>query len=133
MDVKHLIDNLERSIIQWCPRDMLRRTNWLYRIDALRPRDVREMDTLKELVDLYQTYAEEFIVWDCALKTICVLRPNLAVSIRLKRVIETIAQFHKYLLCEGYCFYMDYLKIAYYSASNRITRSLQGDRFPPAQ
>ena len=91
------------------------------------------MDTLKELVDLYQTYAEEFIVWGHGLKIICVRRPNLAVSIRLERVIETIVQFSKYLLCEGYCFYLDYLQIAYYPASNRITRSLQGDRFPPVQ
>ena len=67
------------------------------------------MDTLIELVDLYQTHAEEFIVWGHALKLICARRPDLAVSIRLERVIDTIIQFSKYLFCEGYCFYLDYL------------------------
>ena len=51
----------------------------------------------------------------------------------MERIIDTIIQFSKYLYCEGYCFYLDYLQIAYYPASNRITRSLQGDRFPQLQ
>ena len=62
MDVNNLIDNVEESVREWRPRDVLRRTNWLYRVDALRPRDIREMKTLKELVELYQTYAEQFVL-----------------------------------------------------------------------
>ena len=30
-------------------------------------------------------------------------------------------------------FYLDYLQIVYYPESNRITRSLQDNRFPPVQ
>ena len=133
MDVNNLIDDVEQSISQWRPRDVLRRTNWLYRVDALRPRDVREMDTLIQLVDLYQTHAEEFVIWGHALQIIRDRRPDIAVSRQLNRVIETVIEFSKYLYCEGYCFYLDYIQIAYYPASNRITRSLQGDRFPPSQ
>ena len=77
MDVNNFIDNVEQSISQWRPRDVLRRTNWLYRVDVLRSRDAREMDTLKKFVDLYQRYVEKFIVWGHMLEIISTRRPNL--------------------------------------------------------
>ena len=89
MDVNNLIDNVEQSVREWRPRDVLRRTNWLYRVDALRPRDIREMNTLKELVELYQTYAEQFVLWAQAL-TIFASRTY---STCLQKTIETIVQF----------------------------------------
>ena len=67
MNVNHLINNVEQFISQWRPSDVFRRTNWLYRVNALHPRDVREIDALIELVDLHQAHAEKFIVWgSCA-------------------------------------------------------------------
>ena len=133
MDVNNLIDNVEQSVREWRPRDVLRRTNWLYRVDALRPRDIREMNTLKELVELYQTYAEQFVLWAQTLTIFASRTCNSTDSTRLQKTIETIVQFSRYLLCEGYCFYLDYLQIAFYPCTNRITRSLEGDRFPPLQ
>ena len=40
------IDQHERAVRWWYPRDILRRTNWLYRVDGLRPLDRREAGML---------------------------------------------------------------------------------------
>ena len=48
------IDNVEQGLHSWYPRDILRRTNWLYRVDALRPHDMREMSVLWELTELFR-------------------------------------------------------------------------------
>ena len=51
----------------WYPRDILRRTNWLYRIDALRPHDRREMQVLWDLTWLFQEYATQFLLkWNAS-------------------------------------------------------------------
>ena len=40
-DSEHLNHNSVQSM--WVPRNILRRTNWLYHVDALRIHDMREM------------------------------------------------------------------------------------------
>ena len=130
MSDDNLIDDIETAISRWRPRDVLRRTNWLYRIDALRPRDVREMQLLLDLVNLYQDYAEMFMAWGHALKFISERSSHIQSHARIREIISTIVEISKYLLSEVYCFYLDYLQIAYYPSSNRITRSLDGERFP---
>ena len=124
MTEDHLIDDIEAAISRWRPRDVLRRTNWLYRIDALRPRDVREMQLFLELVHLYQDYAEMFIGWGHALNFVSEQSSPYQSRARINEIISTIVEMSMYLLSEGYCFYLDYLQIAYYPSSNRITRSL---------
>ena len=37
------IDNFTTELSEWFPRNILRRTNWLYGIDALRNHDIREV------------------------------------------------------------------------------------------
>ena len=63
MDIDSLLRDYEDTVDQWCLRDIFRRTNWLYIVDALRPRDIRKMMILLELVDLCQSHAQTFIVW----------------------------------------------------------------------
>lgn len=48
-------DTLERAR-EWFSHNIIRRTNWLYRVDALRPHDIREMDVLSKLVYLFRGY-----------------------------------------------------------------------------
>ena len=40
------VDEIEVNVCQWYPHDLLRRTNWLHRVDALRIHDIREMRLL---------------------------------------------------------------------------------------
>ena len=46
MDADNVVSDFDDAIDQWYPRAVLRRTNWLDRVDALRPGDIREMGVL---------------------------------------------------------------------------------------
>ena len=48
---------------EWYPRDILSRTNWQYRTDALRVSDIRDMNVILELVDAFKEYAFHFLIW----------------------------------------------------------------------
>ena len=43
-------------------------SNWLYLVDALRPRDIREMGILLSLVQLCQIHAQQFVIWGYSLQ-----------------------------------------------------------------
>ena len=42
-------------------RNVLSKTNWLYRVDELRVHDIREMDVLLQLSNLYLDYQSRLI------------------------------------------------------------------------
>ena len=45
-DTDTSVDDIKRHINNWYPDNVPQRANWLYRVDALRPHDVCEMDIL---------------------------------------------------------------------------------------
>ena len=53
----------EQHFRLWLPRDILSRTNWLYRVDALCPHNRRELAYIWELVVIYRAYATQFLLW----------------------------------------------------------------------
>ena len=70
MSTDSSIVDIDNHLSEWYPRDVLRRTNWLYRVDALRPHDIREMAILNELCELLECYATQFIIWAYSLRAI---------------------------------------------------------------
>jgi hypothetical protein len=58
MNVDNVVSDVEDAIDEWYPRALLRRTNWLYRVDALRPSDVRDMNVLLHSIQLCQSHAQ---------------------------------------------------------------------------
>ena len=50
---------------------------------------------------------------------------------KLKKVINVILQMCQLLLSEGYCYFLDFLEIAYYPITNRFTNANRGPRFRP--
>ena len=60
-DSEHL--NHNSVILPWILRNILRRTNWLYYVDALRIHEMREMQILWEVCSVCERYATQFIVW----------------------------------------------------------------------
>ena len=44
------VDEIERALSRWDPRAILRRTNWLYRVDVLRPNDVNYFNMLQDII-----------------------------------------------------------------------------------
>jgi hypothetical protein len=64
------IDNLSNELSEWYPRNIVRRTNWLYRIDTLRNHDIREINLIWKVADLCQFYALDFLIWAQAIKSL---------------------------------------------------------------
>ena len=57
MNANPSLVDIESELETWRPRDVLRRTNWLYRVDALRNYDRREMSIIWKITELYKGYA----------------------------------------------------------------------------
>ena len=102
---------------QWYPRDLLRRTNWLHRVDALRIHDIREMRLLWEATSMIQDYCHMFVIWANVIMSVINSSTN-GVGNHLHKVLETIMSILQMLLSEGYCYFLDYMKIAYFPESN---------------
>ena len=129
-DEESSIDDIDDELNNWYPRDVLRRTNWLYRVDALRPHDMREMDTLWELCELCKDYATQFIIWAYSLRSIISTSTDPIFSEKIEKIVTTIMVMIQMFWSEGYCCFLDFLTIAYYPVTNRITGEVHGHRFP---
>ena len=123
------IGNFTTELSEWFPRDILRRTNWLYRIDALRNHDIREMNLIWELADLCQFYAQAFLLWTQAIKNLIQTTTQAMLVTSFQKLYDITFIMTEMFLSEGYCFFLDYMEIAYYPASNRIRGINCGHRF----
>ena len=56
MSIQSNINNIENGLNSWYPCGILRRTNWPYRVDALRNHNIREIQILWELADIFEGY-----------------------------------------------------------------------------
>ena len=56
------VDEIERAVSLWRPRAVLRRTNWMYRVDALRPLDIDHLHLLWDNVIILREYALQFLI-----------------------------------------------------------------------
>ena len=129
MNVNNVVSDVEDAIDEWYPRAVLRRTNWLYRVDALRPSDVRDMHELLQSIQLCQAHAQQFVIWANVLRFIRSRRMCEDTSRRFRLVDQLIMQMAHLFLSEGYCHYIDYLQIAFYPSSNRINSRTIGVRY----
>ena len=73
--------NHDSSLLSWVPRNILRRTNWLYCVDALIIHDIREMHNLWEICNLLKRYATQCITWAYSIKAfISTSSDNIVIS-----------------------------------------------------
>ena len=56
------IDDFTNGLSEWYSRNILRRTNWLHRIDALHNHDICEMSLIWEVAELCQFYPLTFLI-----------------------------------------------------------------------
>ena len=96
------------------PRRSVRDTNWMYRVDALRTHDHREMEvqvhhSLALLCNAVQALAYAFTfrytVLDGSMNTLCPQFDAL-----YENLLQTVYLF----LSESYCCFIDYVQITYY-------------------
>lgn len=123
-------EDIESELESWRPRDILRRTNWLYRVDALRNYDIREMSVLWKLTELYRDYATQFLIWAYAIRSILLSTVDESTKERLEKTFKMIIQMTEIFWSEGYCYLLDFVSIAYYPVTNRFTNAHNGPRFP---
>ena len=67
MRIKSNIDNIENGLNNWYPRNILRHTNWLYHVDALYNHNMRKMQIIWEVTELFESHATQFIIINGAL------------------------------------------------------------------
>ena len=124
------IDDVEQGFQSWYPRDILRWTNCLYRVDALHPHDIRDMSVLWELTELFQYYATQFIAWAYSIRSVISHSSDHIYAERLENVVKLIIKMLELFWSKGYCYILDYLQVAYYPIMNQITRRARGLQFP---
>ena len=118
-----MLDNSNEDI--WLPRNILRRTNWLYRVDALRNHNIREMSVLWEVSVLCLEYCKINLAYVHDL--FYIISGNIDEDYRdtLEKMSTLLIELLQLIMSEGYCYFLDFLHIAYYPASNRH------HQFPP--
>ena len=111
-------NDAEGPFRSWLPRDILRRTNWLYRVNVLRPHDHRESAFIWELVTIFRAYATQFLLWAYSLTTVARNATNVEFASKLQKVITVISSMIELLWSEGYCYFLEFLEIMYYPVTN---------------
>ena len=84
------MDELESNDPNWYPRDILRRTNWLHRVDALRNYDIRETGLLWEVASLCLEQCSQFIIWAHVVKHFMNVVTDASFQLHLKSVFDLI-------------------------------------------
>ena len=89
------------------PREVLSRTNWLYRVDALRVHDKREMKQLWELTLLLLQYLAGLVSYAAVL--IKVMRRGYGVGMmtRLRNTYRDVIKMIELTYSEGYCYFLE--------------------------
>ena len=128
-----IVDQIDEIVHDWYPRHVLNRTNWLYRIDSLRPRDIGEMTLLFDMVIMLKAYTIQLLVLGSSVRSIMLDQPDGPYRNNLERTFDIVIELTQLFVSEGYGYFLKYLQIAYYPSSNRITSRSMGPRFPAIQ
>ena len=70
MNLQSSIGNIESGLNSWHHRDIIRHTNWLYRVDALCNHDMREIQIICEVASIFKSYAAQFIIWEYTIRSV---------------------------------------------------------------
>ena len=90
---------------------------------------MREMYQLWDICNLFERYATMFIAWAYSIKAIMSTSTDNIVTSELNNVFIIITKLIEMFWSEGYCYFLDFLRIAYYPVTNRFNSSNSGPRF----
>ena len=74
-------------------------------------------------------YTTQFIIWAYSLRAIISATTDHVFAEKLEGIVKTIIIMIEMLWSEGYCYFLDFLTIAYYPVTNRIVRQIRGHHF----
>ena len=97
--------NHDSAQLSWLPRDILRRKDWLYRVDALRIHNMHEMNNLWEISTLFEIYVNHFISWAYSIKAFMSISTDNIVISKLKNILIILTKIIEMFWSEGYCYF----------------------------
>ena len=100
--------SIESYLSHWHSRAVLHQTNWLYRVDALRPNDITYLNTLQDKIILLRDYASPFLIMATVLSHL--IQNGRTPHIRERLPFFPSLGLSQVLLSERYCFLMDYFQ-----------------------
>ena len=62
------VNDLDGFVQWWLPRNMMNRTSWLHRVDALCAHDIREINILWEVTEMCLEHCNQFFMVICDTK-----------------------------------------------------------------
>ena len=62
------VNEIEETVQMWYSQSVLRRTNWLYTVDALRPNTIIYLNVSWEIMELLCDYATHFMLMGTVLQ-----------------------------------------------------------------
>ena len=87
---------------------------------------MRGMQVIWELTKIRERYTTQFIIWAYAIKVFLQNAINVVIINKLESLLTLMIKLINILWSEGYCYFLDFLQIAYYPVTNRFTRNNQG-------
>ena len=99
------INEIEDELENWHPRELLSRTSWLYRVDALWPHDRREMSVLWDLAELFRGYATQFITWAYTIRSVIGRTTDTHYIQRMEFIIKVITNMVELFWSEDYYYF----------------------------
>ena len=124
------VDEIEHDVSYWRSPAVLCRTNWIYRIDALRPLDVDHLHLLWDNVVILRKYVLQFLVRGSVLSHLQVFGASDNIKHCCSNLLPIVLHISQACVSEGYCGMLDFMRIGCYPSQNRITRSVDGPQFP---
>ena len=120
-DQQDRLDEVENAVTRWHPRAILRRTNWLYHVDALRPTDLTYLNSLQDVIIILREYATQFLTMAGIWVHLKVHGRTVDIRERANTLFPVVIAMSQVFVSEGYCYLMDYFQVAYYPSTNRIS------------
>ena len=76
------------------------------------------MNLLWKISSLFLEQCQQFVVWASVIKHLMVNASESMYLRHLERVFQVIINIIQLLCSEGYCYYLDFVSIAYYNPTN---------------
>ena len=79
------LNELDGYVRNWLPRNMMNRTNWLHRVDALRVHDIREMNVIWEVAEMCLEHCNQFVLWAYVIQNVILDATDTIYQTHLKK------------------------------------------------
>ena len=87
------------------------------------------MQVLQDVSSLFERYVTQLVTWAYIIKALVGFLTDSIVISKFETVLRVMTKTIQMFWSEGYCYFLDFLRIAYYPVTNRFTRENNRPRF----